>query len=51
MGYPMAQPGGAVPQGHPHMGTMAMPPPSSPLINGGPAVPENYHPHDADANK
>jgi hypothetical protein len=46
----MAQPGGAVPQGHPHMGTMAMPPPSSPLINGGPAVPENYHPHDADAN-
>ncbi len=51
MGYPMAQPGGVVPQGHPHMGTMAMPPPSSPLMNGGPAVPENYHPHDADANK
>ncbi|CAK9236414.1 unnamed protein product [Sphagnum troendelagicum] len=50
MGYPMAQPGGAVPQGHPHMGSMAMPPPSSPLVNGSPAVPDNYHPHEADGN-
>jgi len=51
LGYPMQASGGPVTPAHQHMAPMGvMPPPTSPLMNGSPAMPDSYHSHENDCS-